>query len=235
MIHHRIILVTGDCDETVYEDIFPSSHEFLEFIEQDKIIHWFSQNCTVNHNKITKIPIGLDYHTLSKRSHAWGPRANPVDQEKQLMRIRANAQPFHKRKICCYANFQFNIHGNFGHERKLAVEQIPENSIYYEERKLPREKSWIVQTEYSFVVSPSGNGLDCHRTWEALCLGCIPIVKSSAINHLFEDLPVLIVNSWSDVTVTKLETVISEFKNKTFNYDKLNLSYWTKKINDARH
>jgi hypothetical protein len=32
---------------------------------------------------------------------------------------------------------------------------------------------------YAFVASPYGGGPDCHRTWEALILGCIPIVKSS--------------------------------------------------------
>jgi len=233
-IPHRIVLVTGDCDQSVYQDVFPSSHEFLEFIEQDKILHWFAQNSTVNHSKISPIPIGLDYHTLSEKSNSWGSQAKPMDQENLLRGIQDGSPLFYRRKISCYANFQFNINGRFANERRVARKEIPENVVEYEEQKRPREETWGIQSEYAFVISPSGNGLDCHRTWEALCLGCIPIVKSSPIDHLFEGLPVLIVNSWSDITRTKLEEVIDEFKNKTFNYDKLKLSYWTKQIRSFR-
>ena len=232
-IPHRIILVSGDCDETVSEDIFSSSHEFLEFIEQDKIIHWFSQNCTVHHHKISQIPIGLDYHTLARGGHAWGSKATPIKQETTLKDIQKLAPPFHKKKISCYANFQFTLDGKFGHERKLAVKEIPADAIFYEPKKLSREATWKAQSEYAFVVSPPGNGLDCHRTWEAISLGCIPIVKSSALNPLYRDLPVLIVNSWSDITVTKLEAVIEEFQNKTFDFNRLELSYWIKKIREG--
>jgi hypothetical protein len=86
------------------------------------------------------------------------------------------------------------------------------------------------QCEFAFVLSPHGNGLDCHRTWEALVLGCIPIVKTSKIDKLYEELPVLIVNDWSDISYHLLETTVNDFSNKKFNYEKLMLSYWINKI-----
>ena len=82
------------------------------------------------------------------------------------------------------------------------------------------------QTDYAFVVSPYGYGFDCHRTWEALVLGCIPIVKSNAMDSLFDDLPVLIIKEWSDITQELLDSTIRIFKEKTFNYDKLKMKYW---------
>ena len=54
--------------------------------------------------------------------------------------------------------------------------------------------------KYRFIISPHGNGLDCHRTWEALALGCYPIIKSSPLDCMFEGLPVIIVNNWNEVT-----------------------------------
>ena len=50
-----------------------------------------------------------------------------------------------------------------------------------------------------FVISPPGNGPDCHRTWEAMYLGAIPIVlrKSWPFAHL--ELPVLIVDTWDQI------------------------------------
>jgi hypothetical protein len=76
------------------------------------------------------------------------------------------------------------------------------------------------------VLSPHGNGLDCHRTWEALALGCIPIVKSSGVDPLFEGLPVWIVHEWSEVTQEGMDTVVQAFKGQAFNMERLELSYW---------
>ena len=103
---------------------------------------------------------------------------------------------------------------------------------------MSRTISWNTQIKYAFVVSPFGNGYDCHRTWEALILGCIPIVKSSGLDNLYEGLPVLIVQDWNDITEKLLMKVITEFKHKhekgEFNYDKLTLKYWMDKINSHK-
>ena len=97
-----------------------------------------------------------------------------------------------------------------------------------------RLKTWNKQKEYAFVISPHGGGYDCHRLWEALILGCIPIVKTSPIDTLYEGLPVLIVKEWSDVTIELLTKTIVEFKekeiNKEFVYEKLSLQYWIHKF-----
>jgi hypothetical protein len=47
---------------------------------------------------------------------------------------------------------------------------------------------------------------------------------------MFENLPVLIVDNWSEVNNELLLKTIAEFKQRTFNYEKLCLKYWTDKI-----
>jgi hypothetical protein len=48
-----------------------------------------------------------------------------------------------------------------------------------------------------FVPSPRGNGLDCHRTWEALYLGAIPVVTAGTLApELVRGLPILEVPDW---------------------------------------
>ena len=54
-------------------------------------------------------------------------------------------------------------------------------------------------SKYTFVVSPFGHGFDCIRTFEALCLGCIVIMKKSFLDIIYQDLPVLLVDEWSDI------------------------------------
>ena len=226
------VLVTGDCDIEIPTQLFPES-TFNNFISNPLIIHWFCQNWTGNHHKVSHIPIGLDYHTMTT-STVWGDSIPPSIQEKQLNIISENSHPFWKRKNKCYSNFHFSIRGYYVKNRKDAIDQIPKDLIFYEPSSLTREDTWLNQTNYAFIVSPHGNGLDCHRTWEALCLGSIPIVTRSKIDHLFDDLPVLIINKWSDITQKLLDDTIAEFKNRTFNYDKLTLKYYTDLIRSKR-
>ena len=59
---------------------------------------------------------------------------------------------------------------------------------------------------HAFVVSPHGKGLDCYRTWEALLMGAIVIVKRSALDLLYSGLLVVIVEDWGEVTPADLKT-----------------------------
>ena len=72
--------------------------------------------------------------------------------------------------------------------------------------------------------------MDCHRTWEALLLGSIPIVKTSTLDPLFEDLPVLIVNDWSELMQDFLTTQYEQMSKKLYNTEKIYAQYWIDKI-----
>jgi hypothetical protein len=77
-----------------------------------------------------------------------------------------------------------------------------------------------------FVLSPRGNGIDTHRTWETLYLGSIPIVKTSSLDPMYEGLPVLIVQNFEDITERFLEEKYEEMSHTTYNLQRLNSSYW---------
>jgi len=225
-----IVLVTGDCDEDCPTNMFHDHESFLRFIESDKIIHWFSQNCVGRHPKLSPIPIGLDYHTMSTGVTYWGPMTRPFDQERLLKCIKKSARPFWERKCAAYSNFHFAMTTRYGDDRIDAKSKIDAAAVYYEPEQVIRLRSWKTQAKYAFVVSPHGNGLDCHRTWEALCLGCIPIVKTSTLDPLYNGLPVCIVGDWSEVTVEKMAVVMRQFQSYTFDLDRLTLRYWMTKI-----
>jgi hypothetical protein len=236
LIEFSFILVSGDSDETVPEEIL-SGEDFNKLLNDKRLLHWFCQNMTVNHKKITKIPIGLDYHTLRTRP-LWGPLMNCDEQEKNLLNIIEKSIPFWNRKILCYSNFHFTMNTKLGFDRHEALKKINKDLIYYEENKVSRLITWNKQIEYAFVACPHGGGLDCHRNWEALCLGCIPIVKTSGIDSLYKDLPVLIVEDWENITIDLLNYTIIEFKkkfeNNEFNMKKLHLNHWLELINNCK-
>jgi hypothetical protein len=186
------------------------------------------------------MPIGMDYHTMESKD-VWGPITIASTQEFLLNGVRKISVPFYQRfeenVTKCYSNFHFQMNTKYGQDRKDAVRQIPSELVYYEPQMVPRLKSWNTQKDYAFIISPHGGGYDCHRLWEALILGCIPIVKTSPIDKLYNDLPVLIVQSWSHITIELLVKTVNEFKTKhqhgEFNYDKLSLKYWINLIKNV--
>lgn len=228
-IKQKFILLSGFGDYTNPYDIFPNNDIFLNFINDENIIKWYSQNCAIEHPKVIKMPIGLDYHTLSRNNYYWGDKKSPIDQELELINIEKTS--FWEREIICYSNFHFIDYGNkFGYSRNDIINIIPKYLIYYEPTQITRIETWKNQTKYAFLISPFGNGMDCHRTWEAIILGCIVIVKKSPLDILYHDLPVLIVNEWQDITKKLLEDTIINFKDKNFNYNKLTLTYYKNMI-----
>lgn len=226
-IPQRITLVLGNGDYTFPTDFF-TDDEFKKFMEQDKIIRVFSINVNREHPKLEGYPIGVDYHTLHKKSMKWGPTMEATEQEAELEAFRSAAEPFYKRELKCYSNFHFSMQEDrkYIQDRRDAFKQIPAECIHYEKEEIPRKHTWTNQAKYAFVACPHGNGLDCHRQWEALCLGCIPVVKRSSIDANYDGLPVLIVEAWSDVTPELLRSTVEKFKTKKFDYDRLTLSYW---------
>lgn len=228
-IKKKVIIVTNDSDfdAPIFEKPVGKGDEInkeaiLSFLNSDYCVHWFTQNCTLRHPKVTPIPIGLDYHTFSYT-------LPPVHQENMLNEISQKAKPFKDRLIKCYSNFHFGMDGKYyTSDRYDCFNNVPKDLVYYESKKVDRKTTWMKQTIFSFVLSPAGGGYDCHRTWEALLLGCIPIVKrfNIPLEDIYNDLPVLIVDEWKDISMELLERTVKDFETKQFNYDKLTLKYW---------
>jgi hypothetical protein len=194
------------------------------------LIKWYAQNTLAyNHFKIVQMPIGLDYHTITENpSHSWKllyELPHPRNQENVIVNVKSNAVPFYERIPKIYVNF--SMKNDKFKQRELSIATINPELLAISNTFMPRTLVWNNIAKYAFVLSPFGNGMDCHRTWEVLCLGSIPIVKAPHFKNLFENLPVLNVNEWSDVNNQLLLDTIQIFKNTIFNYDKLTLTYWT--------
>ncbi len=88
----------------------------------------------------------------------------------------------------------------------------------------------VAQTK--FVLAPRGSGEDTHRPWEALVLGSFPIVRTSALDSLFEGLPGLLVSEWDEVSSDLLDRTFKVFKSQNYNMSKLFLPFWLGKIKE---
>ena len=105
--------------------------------------------------------------------------------------------------------------------------------------------------EHRFVLAPFGHGLDTHRISEILLLGGIPVMRRSSISSCYDDsdndmgpsttssrrrgsLPVVILDSWKDLTEERLEREWNErFKNVPrlkWDHQRLLLPHWLDRI-----
>lgn len=79
--------------------------------------------------------------------------------------------------------------------------------------------------EYKFVASPEGNGVDCHRHYEALMAGCIPIVEyHPGIANKYRGCPILYTNDYSEINADYLNKKYEEMIDQTYDFSLLFLS-----------
>ena len=96
-----------------------------------------------------------------------------------------------------------------------------------------RCKKYISTLEkYKYAISPRGNGLDCHRLWECLYLGIIPVTEKQKGLNQFSNLPILFVDKWENITPEYLEKSYNKIVHKfdTEEMKILKVSYWKKQI-----
>lgn len=213
-IHPKIttpyVLLTHNSDANI-------TAKDASYIDQ-KIIRWFAQNVTIKHPKITPIPIGLE----NLHFYQNGVTTFFTNIRRQL--------PEKAAKIF----YHFKVRTN-PRERQTALDSIKDHPLTETlENKLPPRLYLRSLSSCMFVVSPPGNGVDCHRTWEALYLGVVPIVKRSAGMEYFKTLglPILIIDDWRELETwdeNKLRQIYTQMT-KEADWRPLFMDYWEKEI-----
>jgi hypothetical protein len=206
-------LITHNSDLPVDEELFKLCTEKLQV--------WYAQNATWKDERLVPIPIGLEnlHHY-----HAGVP--------KEYLGLRLHAGPRMNRILAGFAVVT-------NPQERQRVSEIAQAAPLVDTLS-----SWLGQQEYlktlvnyRFVLSPPGNGLDTHRTWEAMYLGVVPIVKDSVAMRSFErlGLPVWIVQSWDELRSLSEEDLDSHYqeRQRKFEAPPLFMDYWNMVIRGA--
>ena len=140
-------------------------------------IRIYAINTTVQHPWLTTIPIGFvdrQLPFLESFVPPPGPRNNGI-----YIYVNVNVSTNPKARQACVDAMKDRPGVVFASNRS-----VPE---YYEDLCLSR-----------FVVCPEGTGIDTHRVYESLFCGATPVVLRNSLAHLYEKLPVCIVDNWCD-------------------------------------
>ena len=107
--------------------------------------------------------------------------------------------------------------------RNIISQTLSKNKIFC--RTLGEKQYLETILESKFTISPEGNGIDTHRTWEALYLKSIPVCEDNPLTRKkMEGLPVLYTKDYSEITPDYLESKYNEFLSEKFNFNKLLLN-----------
>ena len=94
--------------------------------------------------------------------------------------------------------------------------------------QLPPSEYFQTLPSYKFVISPEGNGIDCHRHYEAIFAGCIPIVEDHpGIRIKYQGCPVFYTNDYSEINEEYLQKVYADMLDQTFDFSAVLLSHQT--------
>lgn len=189
-------LLTSDGDIDT-ESILPK--EDLNFLlSSHLLVRWYSQNCTIDHPKLRPIPIGLDRHTH--------PIKFRLSLGLILQLILGRTQPSVPTPSRHPPTRQIILDtGGATHEERAKVRFLlsnhPASHIKIIRRRITRQELWRdFYGTHIAGVSVRGNGYDCHRTWEMIQAGMVPIVRRHglAFESNFASL-VVFVENWEEV------------------------------------
>ncbi len=204
------ILITGHGDFPVTKEIFEKKRVSVK--------KWFSTNIEYNHPDLKSVPLGITNNTNETHVH-------PIYGDNSLF-FDVLKEPFQKKNLL-YMNFDENTYPQERRPLKAAFAGKPWVTEGKPEPTREGRRRFLQDIYRSkFVLCPRGNGIDTHRLWETLYMRSIPIVKRHLTHKGLEDLPILFVDSWDEVTEDYLEFKWLEMASRSWNFEKLKMSWW---------
>jgi hypothetical protein len=216
---NKYILITSGSDWPI---------DIIRFSKKPPCIKkWYGINASYDHPDLIPIPYGLapDRGQAKVRDFTW---------------FSNNIEIFNKNekdKNLLYCNW-YNSNSSL-YQRSGVLEKLKSAGIQYNWDRngnipgsisddIPFENYCDHASKHKFIVSPPGNGIDCHRTWEALYMGSFPIVIKNRIYNEFNQLPIIQIKDYNELTYDLLYSYLD----KDYNYEKLYMEYWKKRINN---
>ena len=258
-----VLITRSNLDELIPYPDSDKRESFLAaytaVLEHKQLIGWFGSNKVLQHPKLTALPLGAKWQWHSTAFH--GEDDNKALTSKLLSYYGLDVMyNFYgrKRDRLIYLSMTEGSSDNANYapwrgSRRKAAEALRANfptaseaSMNFDkhpmisnmktcEGRRDQEQYLLELQHYKFVLSPPGNGPDAHRTWEALMMGCIPIVLKGPFDEMYSGLPVLMLESWDELTPRTLEQAYTRlrFGQQTFTFDKLFTPYWFRLIDRA--
>ncbi len=203
-INYKFKLITHNSD-------YASPFSHLDLLEHPNLIMWYGMNANLAHPKFQPIPIGI---ANEKYEHG----------NKIILQNIIDLNNTKNNLIYCNFNlsttsFRYEIYNKLKHYNFIDFDMLKKHSF---------SDYLNILSTYKYAISPRGNSIDCHRIWECIYLGVIPICEKAFALDFFKDLPILFVDNYEKLNKSLLEDEYSKLLCK--NKEKAYFDYYKKLI-----
>jgi len=161
-----------------------SDRDFTEPLKNlpPSIVRVFRQNSTYFDDLYRFLPIGIENLKLGQNGQRKLFEDSFIGVQKENKVLVGPFSPTHEER---------NFH--------LSLNEDPDAPYHLLRGRISPKNYARVSSQFAYVASPRGNGLDTHRFWEALYRGSYPIVLKSSWSSAIESLgiPIIQINNWS--------------------------------------
>jgi len=194
--------------------------KWKEYLKNPLIHKWVAIHPPLIHEKLIPMPVGIRYdHGRLISETLRQDRTEP--QFRVLSSFRDRNEERHR--VIEYANSTWSDFSDIRYSFKSNESFSRFGSI----------ATYLLFSNYTFVLSPRGVGIDCHRTWEAIYLNSIPVVETDyRLNPMYEGLPIVIVENWDTLT---FDEIVEKYNKLTCtNRDYLTTEWWKSMLKEER-
>lgn len=258
-----VLITRSNLDELIPYPDSDSENQYMPaysaILEHKQLVGWYGSNKVAQHPKLIALPLGAKWQWRSTSFHAETESKAIVSKLLSYYALDVMYNFFGKtRERLIYVSMTEGSSDNAKYatwrgSRRKAAQALRNNfpvtiAADIDMNKQPMisavkgcdghielEQYLIQLQQYKFVLSPAGNGPDAHRTWEALMMGCIPVVLRGPFDELYSGLPVLMLDSWDELAPKTLEQAYTRLRygQHIFRFEKLFTPYWFRIIDQA--
>lgn len=200
-----------------------NADENADFRPPANVLCWWSSNVTIEHPRVKSLPLALE-------NNRWFKKVKKLD----IMEDRLKRPILHRNLVYLNCNVVNNPT-----ERKPIYQMFegkPWVTIGRGKNGGDFEGYLENICDHKYMFCPRGSSMDCHRRWECLHMGTVPIIRKDYNNWSYGNaMPILYINDWNEVTKELLVDMWPMFKDGEWNKKKLTFEYWKNKIYESRN
>jgi hypothetical protein len=195
------------------------SDTFIPIADHPLVVAWFAQNLMIRHPKVKSLPIGIANEMWTHGNLA--TLLNCIQMATNIPKLNS-------------VYFNFRLHTNPTVREPCRTTLLNKGLNWNPD--LPHNVYLMNLASHMFAISPPGNGIDCHRLWESLYLGTIPIVLRSVFTERFQErFPCILLDKWDDYSEEECkkqyDAILAKYGGDY--REKLKFGYYTQQIEAA--
>jgi hypothetical protein len=186
----------------------------------DKILITHNSDATIvsykEGNVTFKFLTGQEWSISNVTPKRWLAQNNLADIIESIPLGTHSGNPIHSPKYIKTSNVYVNFGLNTNPSARLECQNKINLPNLYNTNK--SQSDFLNElSSHRFIISPEGFGIDCHRHWESLYVGTIPIVlKNKLTENLSKIFPIVVLNDWDNFKIEEYnedtyQTILSKY------------------------